>query len=176
MLSSLKRRAMWKLFPDGMASGGMALVAVGIKAADPSFDQVTMVGPEIMEVLPVLESEACFGAAQELVASIPGGRQPSNWPEAPGVRRFTDANRPYLKPGRGPLLVVLRENDPAIPLDITKRALAERCKLQREVSVETDPGMDHVQVIHASFPRQLELIADRFASGTVQTDPERENT
>ena len=155
--------AMWKRFPDGMASGGMALVAVGIKAADPSFDQVTMVGPEIMEVLPELEREACFGAAQELVAGIPGARQPTNWPDAPGVRRFADANRPYLEPGRGPLLVLLGENDPAIPLDITKRAIGERCALQREVSLETYPGMDHAQVIHASFPRQLEWIADRFA-------------
>ncbi|MEN7536704.1 alpha/beta fold hydrolase [Aurantiacibacter flavus] len=155
--------AMWKLFPDGMASGGMALVAAGIRAADPSFDPETMVGPQIAEVLPELEQEACFGAAMELVASLPGARQPSNWPDAPGVRRFTDANRPYLQPGRGPLLVLLGENDPAIPLDITKRAIGERCKLQDEVSLETYPGMDHAQVIHASFPRQLEWIADRFA-------------
>lgn len=154
---------MWRRFPDGRASGGMALVAVGIKAADPTFDQTTMLGPEVMKLLPQLESEACFDAAQELVQKTPGASQPRNWPDAEGVRRFTQANRPYLERARGPLLVLLGENDPAIPLDITRRAISQRCRLNQEVALKTFPGMNHMDVIHASFRTQIKWIEDRFA-------------
>jgi pimeloyl-ACP methyl ester carboxylesterase len=154
---------MWRQFPDGHASGGMALVAVGIKAADPTFDQTTMLGPEVMKLLPQLESEACFAAAQELVEKTPGASQPRNWPDAKGVRRFTQANRPYLEHARGPLLVLLGENDPAIPLDITKRSIGQRCGLNQTVALKTYPGMNHREVIHASFRTQMKWIEDRFA-------------
>jgi len=159
---------MWRRIPAGRASGGMALVAVGIKAADPSFDQSTMLGPEVMKLLPQLESEDCFDAAQELVAKTPGASQPPNWPDAEGVRRFTQANRPYLEKARGPLLVLLGESDPAIPLDITKRAISQRCKLQHAVALKTYPGMNHDQVIHASFHTQIKWIEDRFAGRPAQ--------
>jgi pimeloyl-ACP methyl ester carboxylesterase len=154
---------MWKQFPDGRASGGMALVAVGIKAADPTFDQTTMLGPEVMKLLPQLQGEACFAAAQELVEKTPGASQPRNWPDAKGVRRFTQANRPYLERARGPLLVLLGENDPAIPLDITKRSIDQRCRLDQTVALKTYPGMNHREVIHASFRTQMKWIEDRFA-------------
>jgi len=154
---------MWRRLPDGRASGGMALVAVGIKAADPTFDQTTMLGPEVMKLLPQLESEACFAAAQELVQKTPGASQPRNWPDAEGVRRFTQANRPYLEHARGPLLVLLGGNDPAIPLDITKRAIGQRCGLDQKVALKTYPGMDHDGVVQASFRTQIKWIEDRFA-------------
>jgi pimeloyl-ACP methyl ester carboxylesterase len=154
---------MWRRFPDGRASGGMALVAVGIKAADPTFDQTTMLGPEVIKLLPQLENEACFAAAQELVEKTPGASQPRNWPDAKGVRRFTQANRPYLERARGPLLVLLGENDPAIPLDITKRAIGQRCGLNQSVALKTYPRMNHDEVIQASFRTQIKWIEDRFA-------------
>lgn len=154
---------MWRQIPAGRASGGMALVAIAIKAGDPTFDQTTMLGPEVMKLLPQLEREACFAAAQELVEKTPGASQPPNWPDAKGVRRFTLANRPYLEKARGPLLVLLGENDPAIPLDITKRAISQRCRLNHEVALKTYPGMNHREVIHASFNTQIKWIDDRFA-------------
>lgn len=154
--------SMWRRLSPDRPSGGIALVALGILAGDPSFDIATMGGPEMLKRLPHLQADVALPAAFVLMEQAPRATLRAGWQDAEGVGRFVRANRPYERVARGPLLVLLGEADPAIPLDLTMNALEKGRRLGNDIVVRTYPDMDHEGVITASLADQLAWISARF--------------
>ncbi|MEO6533561.1 MAG: hypothetical protein ABIO06_08290 [Pseudolysinimonas sp.] len=154
----------------------MALVALGIKAGDPSFDLSSMAGSVMLLRIQRLEADTCFAASFPLMAEEPVGSLRPGWQDAEGVVRFAEANRPYLEPGRGPLLIIVGENDPAIPLDITELAVQKRREIDPDLTFTSYPGMDHDGVIVASFQQQKDWLEERFAGARIAADRSQTET
>jgi len=158
--------AMWHDFTQGNseAAGYLDIIALGIKAADASFDPDRMLGPGGLAILPEVANEACVDAASALLADKPSASLlKPHWADDPAVVRFAHTNRPYDAPAKGPILLLQGTADRTIPEVLTHEAANHLCKLGDQVQYQTYAGMDHDPVMYASFRDQIGWIAARFA-------------
>jgi len=158
--------AMWHApTPAGdPASGYLGIIASGIRAADPTFHYEDMLTGLGMSKLGVIRGEACLGAATSAYGKAHAASilQPG-WADSPAVKRFSEANRPDIKAGNAPVLVLQGLADSVISPAMTKRSVDRMCSQGAVIDYRTYAGMDHEPLIDASFRDQIDWLRDRFA-------------
>lgn len=158
--------AMWHApTPAGdPASGYLAIIASGIRAADPTFNYEDMLTPLGMAKLGVIRGEACLLAATSTYGKVRATSilQPG-WADSLAVKRFSEANRPDIKAGNASVLVLQGLADSVISPAMTERSVDRMCRQGAVIDYRTYPGMDHEPLIDASFRDQIDWLRDRFA-------------
>ncbi len=157
---------MWHQFTEGYseAAGYLDIIALGIQAADPSFDPTRMLGPGALAILPKVADEACVDAASVLLTGKPAAALlKPHWADDPAVVRFARTNSPDASPAKGPILLLQGTADRTIPESLTREAAAHLCKRGDQVQYQTYAGIDHDPLVDASFRDQIAWIAARFA-------------
>jgi pimeloyl-ACP methyl ester carboxylesterase len=158
--------AMWHRHTDAnpAVAGYLDIIALGIQAADPSFQPREMLGKAALAGLPEVRKEACLTAAGALFAHEPMDHLLApHWADVPAVVRFARANSPDTAPAYGPILLLQGTADVTIPASLTRQAAGKLCRLGDRVQYQTYPGMDHDPLVYASFRDQVQWIGARFA-------------
>jgi acetyl esterase/lipase len=149
---------------NAVVAGYLDIIALGIQAADPSFQPRQMLGKAALAGLPEVKREACLDAAGALFAHAPSNELLApHWADVPAVVRFARANSPDTMPGYGPILLLQGTADRTIPAALTLQAAHKLCQLGDKVQYQTYPGMDHDPLVFASLRDQLRWIHGRFA-------------
>lgn len=156
---------------NGAVAGYLDIIAVGIRAADPSFRPEEMLGKAALAGLPEVRNEACLEAAGALLAHAPMDQLlKSGWADVPAVVHFARVNTPDTAPGYGPILLLQGTGDKTIPASLTQQSAVKLCKLGDTVQYQTYAGMDHDPLVFASFRDQVRWIAARFAGKPAPTN------
>lgn len=164
---------MWHQHTDakGEVAGYLDIIAVGIRAADPTFQPKEMLGKAALAGLPEVRNQACLEAAGALLAHAPMDQLlKSGWADVPAVVRFARVNTPDTTPGYGPILLLQGTADRTIPASLTQQADVKLCRLGDTVQYQTYAGMDHDPLVDASFRDQVRWIAARFAGKPAPTN------
>lgn len=158
--------AMWHrpIEASAVVAGYLDIIALGIQAADPSFQPRQMLGKAALAGLPAVKNEACLEAAGALFAHAPIDELlVPHWADVPAVVRFARVNSPDTTPGYGPILLLQGTADRTIPAPLTLQAAHKLCRLGDKVQYQTYAGMDHDPLVFASLKDQLRWIHARFA-------------
>lgn len=164
--------AMWHESTDAnsAATGYLGIIALGIKAADPSFDVKDMLGQATLAKLPLIRDEACLDAAGGLLADAPADQLlVKGWADNPAVVRFARSNRPDQAPGYGPIYLLQGAADETIPARFTRKAAANLCRQGDVVEYKAYPGLDHDPLVYGSLRDQIAWIAARFAGAPARS-------
>jgi len=86
-----------------------------------------------------------------------------DWQNNQFVQKFFARNTLGQKPARGPLLVISGEADPAVPIALTRQAVAQLCQQRDVVQFNSYPDLDPENVLGASVRDQIAWIQARFA-------------
>lgn len=164
---------MWHKYTNANPSvaGYLDIIALGIQAADPVFDPRRMLGKAALAELPEIRKDACLQAASKLFGHAkPGEFLRPHWADLPAVVHFAEVNRPYLVAANRPILLLQGTGDHTIPPPVTRHAAVKLCQLGDRLDFETFKGMNHIQLVDASFRAQMSWIADRFAGRSAPMD------
>jgi hypothetical protein len=152
-------------------AGYLDIIALGIRASDPTFRPAEMLGKAALAGLPEVRDEACLDAAGALLAHASMDQLlKAGWADVPAVVRFARVNTPDSTPGYGPILLLQGTGDRTIPAPLTHQAAIKLCKIGDAVQYQTYPGMDHDPLVFASFRDQVKWIAARFAGKPAPTN------
>jgi predicted esterase len=165
--------ALWHRHGDAHpgVAGYLEIIAVGIQAADPTFQPSEMLGKAALAGLPEVRNEACLDAAGALLAHAPMDQLlKPGWADVPAVVRFARTNTPDTTPAYGPILLLQGTGDRTIPPVLTQQADVKLCKLGDKVEYRTYAGMDHDPLVYASFRDQVRWIGARFAGKPAPTN------
>lgn len=164
---------MWHKYTNANPSvaGYLDIIALGIQAADPTFDPRQMLGEAALVELPEISQNACLEAAGRLFGHAkPSAFLRPHWADLPAVVHFAKANRPYLVAANRPILLLQGTDDHTIPPPVTHHAAVKLCKLGDRLQYQTFTGMNHIQLMDASFRDQMNWIAGRFAGRPAPTN------
>lgn len=164
---------MWHKYTNAnpAVAGYLDIIALGIQAADPAFDPREMLGKAARAKLAQIRQDACLEAASKLF----GRAQPAaflrpHWADLPAVVHFARINRPYLVAANRPILLLQGTADHTIPPAVTHHAAVKLCELGDRLEYRTFPGMNHIQLVDASFRDQMKWISARFAGKPAPMD------
>jgi len=163
---------MWHRVPSNPdVAGYLDVIALGIQAADPTFQPAEMLGKAALAGLPKVGKDACLEAAGALFAHASMDQLlKAGWADVPAVVHFARVNTPDTSPGYGPILLLQGTADRTIPASLTQQAAVKLCRLGDTVQYQTYAGMDHDPLVFASFRDQVRWIAARFAGKPAPTN------
>ena len=139
----------------------LVFLAYAIKTVYPQFQVSDMLTEKALPLYQQAENAcALAGAGAELSA---GEMLKPDWQNNQFVQKFFVRNTLGQKPARGPLLVISGEADPAVPIALTRQAVAQLCQQRDVVQFNSYPDLDPENVLGASVRDQMAWIQGRFA-------------
>ncbi len=148
-----------------------ALMATGLKAKRPSFEETSIMGPDLAATLPRFRSLCSVAAIGTIDAAVKAKGDAfrglsSAWASQPHMRAFIAANDPAVKPGytlRKPVLIVQGAADPFV-LEPLQTPFVDRLRATgAPVTYKVYDGADHFSVIRRADADVLAFLHQRFA-------------
>ncbi|KAA0594936.1 alpha-beta hydrolase superfamily lysophospholipase [Azospirillum lipoferum] len=148
-----------------------ALMATGLKAAQPSFDEASIMGSDLAATLQhfrSLCSVAAIGVIGEAVKAKGSAFQGLNadWANQPQMHAFLAANDPAVAPGfvlRQPVLIVQGNADPFV-LEALQTPFADKLKADgAPLTYKVYDGADHFSIIRLANADVLDFLHQQFA-------------
>ena len=146
-------------FARGTSNRMLLVLASTVKALYPEFQVSDMLKDT---ALPAYQraAQTCGG---ETEPEFTNGMLKPGWEGNRFVKEFFRRNTPGQKPAHGPLLVISGEADPAIPAEMSEKAVARMCKQGSRILFLKYPDLDASGVMGASVADQISWIKARFA-------------
>jgi pimeloyl-ACP methyl ester carboxylesterase len=151
----------YERFAQGSSSSNRMLLVLAstVKALYPEFQVSDMLKDT---ALPPYQhvAQTCGG---ETEPEFTNGMLKPGWESNRFVKEFFTRNTPGQRAAHGPLLVISGEADPAIPAEMTGKAVARMCKQGNRILFLKYPDLDASGVMGASVADQISWIKARFA-------------
>lgn len=148
-----------------------ALMSTGLAVVRPSFDPLSVMGPDLAATLPTFRTLCSVKAIATIDAAVKArGREFSGlkpgWERQPAMRAFLAANDPMAIPGfrlRKPVLVLQGGADTFV-LESLQTKFVERLQGgSTPVTYLRYPDADHFSILHAANADVLRFLRQRFA-------------
>ncbi|MCJ8520982.1 pimeloyl-ACP methyl ester carboxylesterase [Pseudorhizobium tarimense] len=148
-----------------------ALMATGLKVTQPSFDEASIMGPDLAETLPRFRSLCSVAAIGTIDAAVKAkGRAfeglNADWGSQPQMHAFLAANDPAVMPDytlHQPLLIVQGNADPFV-LEALQTRFADRLKASgARLTYKVYDGADHFSIIRRANADVLDFLRQQFA-------------
>lgn len=149
---------------EGGAPFYFPMVAFGVKARYPGFDEKTVLTAAGYEHYPLLATKGCWytGHAAYNGKSSADIMKP-NWTKAPAVQALLKEDAVGSLPVKGPLMVLTGSGDVSVPPNGVKATARKACKNGIKLFFHVYPGLDHDPTMIYSTQDQINWIKDRFA-------------
>ena len=151
---------MFGRFAQGDKRSMLVYLAQGIKRFDTDFRIEEMLSEKAMPLYQSIsqDCEAGLGGASAAEEILRPG-----WEKNQTVKQFLARNSPGGKPAFGPFLVISGEADPAVPAELTAKAVARLCEQKDRVLFVKYPGLNASGVLANSLSEQISWIRARFS-------------
>ena len=148
-----------------------ALMTVGLMARSPSFDPRTVMGEDLLRVLPAFDAQCSVGALAVITEAIQAkgqarfaGLRPG-WDKVPRMAAFLMENDVAVTPGftpRLPTLIVQGTADTFVPEPLTTAMVARFRARGATVTYKRYPGADHFTLIKQADADVLAFLRTLF--------------
>ncbi|CUX02227.1 MULTISPECIES: alpha/beta fold hydrolase [Rhizobium/Agrobacterium group] len=148
-----------------------ALMATGLRVVEPSFQEASIMGPDLASTLTrfrSLCSVAAIGTIDAAVKSKGAAFQglDSNWASQPLMQAFLATNDPAVTPGytlRKPVLIAQGNADPFV-LEALQTPFAEKLQASgAPLTYRVYEGADHFSIIRRADADALDFLRQQFA-------------
>jgi pimeloyl-ACP methyl ester carboxylesterase len=147
-----------------------ALMAIGLKVTQPSFDEASIMGSDLAATLPRFRSLCSVAAIGTIDAAVKAKGKAfkgliANWASQPKMHAFLAANDPAVTPGytlHRPVLIVQGDADPFV-LEKLQRLFAEKLKASGvPLTYKVYNGADHFSIIRRADADVLDFLRQQF--------------
>ncbi|CAO3429138.1 hypothetical protein [Azospirillum endophyticum] len=148
-----------------------ALMATGLKATQPSFDEASITGSDLAATLPRFRSLCSVAAIGTIDAAVKAKGKAfeglkADWASQPQMHAFLVANDPAVTPGytlHQPVLIVQGNADPFV-LETLQTPFADKLKAGgAPLAYKVYDGADHFSIIRRADADVLDFLRQRFA-------------